>query len=71
MSALQVVPVGELVRERRSQRLARFGWVAGAAILMLAVAVQPCTQQLFTPKMPRTPPKYVGEGAFCVTMTVS
>jgi hypothetical protein len=41
MSALQVVPVGEIVRERRAQRLARFGWVAGAAILMLAVAVQP------------------------------
>ena len=41
MNAVRVVPTTELERERRAARRARFTWVAGAALLTLALTVQP------------------------------
>jgi hypothetical protein len=41
MSAMRVVPTGELERERRAARRTRFTWIAGAALLTLALTVQP------------------------------
>ena len=41
MSAVRVVPVDAAERERRRERRVRAAWVAGAAVLSLAITVQP------------------------------
>ena len=41
MNSVRVLPTTELERERRAARRARFTWIAGAALLTLALTVQP------------------------------